>query len=218
MLACCKSNTRHARRRAGRGPALLLVALLALPPSAALPSLATRSPKPRQAHALLVLAPPNGLPKGQHHKGWRAATAAAAEPEPSSTAASAGAVAESCPEGATLPLLLFHPNNQSVSPQEPALLALARLPAPVCVLSALGSARDGKSSWLNLFSHWLRSHWDTSGSSGTAFAVDHDLMGAGTSGVHRIGALGLALALTSPARVVASGFPGGSGYNPSNPT
>ena len=165
-----------------RGP-LFLAALLTLPSLAdCLPSLTTRSARgnPRQAALMLALAPPNGRPKGQHHKGWRAATAAAAEPEQSSSAAAAGAVAKSCPEGATLPLLLFHQNNQTVSPQESALLALARLPAPVCVLSALGSARDGKSSWLNLFSLWLRAHWDTAGASGTAFAVvsDHTTLSA----------------------------------------
>jgi hypothetical protein len=150
---------------------VLLAALLALPLACALPSLAARSPKPRQAQALLALVPLQGQLKGQHHKGWRAATAAAAD----------GAVAESCPEGATLPLLTIHPVNQSLTAHEPALAALARLPAPVCVLSAVGGARDGKSSWLNLFSDWLRAHWATTGSSGGAFSVEHGLLGAGTN-------------------------------------
>lgn len=149
---------------------MLLAALMALPLAGGLPSLAARSPKPQQAQALLALAPLQGQPDRQHHKGWRIATAAATDP----------AVAESCPEGAALPLLNIHPMNQSVTAHEPALVALRQLPAPVCVLSAVGGARDGKSSWLNLFSDWLRARWATTGSSDGSFSVDHGMLGVGT--------------------------------------
>lgn len=74
-----------------------------------------------------------------------------------------------------MPFVTIDPSNQTLSLEPTALHALADLPAPVCVLGMTGTARDGKSTFLNMFSQWLRTHWATEGGQGSGFNVGHDL-------------------------------------------
>ena len=78
-------------------------------------------------------------------------------------------------DGVALPFVQIDPRNQTLALQPTALHAISRLPAPVCALSVTGTARDGKSSWLNFYSHHLRSVWATGApSEGGGFEVGHD--------------------------------------------
>ena len=64
--------------------------------------------------------------------------------------------------------------NQTLEVEAAALRALANLPAPICVMAMAGTARDGKSSFLNMFAQWLRARWGAAGAAGGDFEVGHD--------------------------------------------
>lgn len=86
-------------------------------------------------------------------------------------------------EGSTLPFLHLSSVNQSLALQDAAMAALARLPGPMCTLSVVGTARDGKSSWLNMYSQWLRTAWpEATRHAPSSFEVEHDAYGTGTLG------------------------------------
>ena len=75
--------------------------------------------------------------------------------------------------------------NQSLALHPAALNALASAPAPVCVLAMAGTARDGKSSWLNMYTEYLRSAWPTQASA-SPFEACHDLDTCTAGGALRI--------------------------------
>lgn len=81
-----------------------------------------------------------------------------------------------------MPFASVDSSNQTLSVHAPALHALAALPAPICVLSVAGPAHEGKSSWLNMFSHWLSERWTTVGGAGKDFKVGSSIFDAGTEG------------------------------------
>eukprot|EP00966_Prymnesium_polylepis_P268214 6196263-Prymnesium_polylepis.1 len=83
--------------------------------------------------------------------------------------------AKSPPTSNAVPFVTIDPSNQTLAIEPAAMRALADLPAPVCVLGLTGTARDGKSTFLNIFSHWLRANWAVEGGQGTDFNVGHDL-------------------------------------------
>ena len=86
-------------------------------------------------------------------------------------------------EGSTLPFVHLSSANQSLSLHDASVGALARLPGPVCTLSVVGSTRDGKSSWLNMYSEWLRSAWpEATRHAPSSFLVEHAAFGTGTLG------------------------------------
>lgn len=78
-------------------------------------------------------------------------------------------------DGVALPLVRIE-KNQTLTIQHPALNAIRSLPGPICVLGMTGTARDGKSSFLNMYSTWVRTNWPTSvKTEASAFQVGHDL-------------------------------------------
>ncbi|KAL1523180.1 hypothetical protein AB1Y20_018134 [Prymnesium parvum] len=77
--------------------------------------------------------------------------------------------------GSAMPFVKIDAMNQTLVAEPAALQALAALPAPVCVMSMAGTARDGKSTFLNMYSQWLTSTWATDGKHGAGFNVGHDL-------------------------------------------
>lgn len=162
-----------------RALAYALALAATLPLASSIPSLASRTPKARST-ALLARTESAAaalLPRTERRVD---AAAASAGPGVGGWAVSQDA----CPDGAPLPLLRHHPSNGTLALNEAALHALARLPAPLCVVSAVGPARDGKSTWLNLFYHHLRDRWPaTTTSSAGNFGVDHNVLGAGTEGL-----------------------------------
>eukprot|EP00966_Prymnesium_polylepis_P022604 520049-Prymnesium_polylepis.3 len=79
------------------------------------------------------------------------------------------------PTSNAVPFITINPSNQTLALEPGAVRALAELPAPVCVMGITGTARDGKSTFLNIFSQWLRSNWAVEGAQGTSFNVGHDL-------------------------------------------
>merc|ERR1719498_678384 len=81
-----------------------------------------------------------------------------------------------------MPFASVDSSNQTLSVHAPALHALAALPAPICVLSVAGPAHEGKSSWLNMFSHSLSERWTTVGGAGKDFKVGSSIFDAGTEG------------------------------------
>ena len=66
---------------------------------------------------------------------------------------------EISPDGAAMPLVGIDPANQTLSLQASAVEHLSQLPGPVCSVSLVGTARDGKSTWLNLYASYIRSIW-----------------------------------------------------------
>jgi len=77
--------------------------------------------------------------------------------------------------GAAFPFVRIE-ENQTLSFNQAALHVLSALPAPVCVLSMSGTARDGKSTWLNMYDDWLRMQWGIrSRGNANGFKVGHDL-------------------------------------------
>jgi len=64
-------------------------------------------------------------------------------------------------DGAAMPLVRIDPTNQTLSLHSSTVHHLAQLPGPVCALSLVGTARDGKSTWLNLYASYVRSIWQT---------------------------------------------------------
>lgn len=73
--------------------------------------------------------------------------------------------------------------NQTLEVDHAALRAIADLPAPVCVMTMSGTARDGQSTFLNMYSQWLRTNWAADGGQSLGFTVGHDL-DACTNGAH----------------------------------
>ena len=87
------------------------------------------------------------------------------------------------PEAAgAMPFLSVNPSNHTLVLEPAALQALASLPAPLCVLSVAGAAHEGKSSLLNMFSHWVTRRWETTQGAGDDFKVASGLFDAGTDG------------------------------------
>ena len=79
-------------------------------------------------------------------------------------------------EGVAVPFVTIDPTNQTLRLHPATLEALGRAPAPICVLGMSGTARDGKSTWLNMYSQWLRERWTTNaGPANRDFDVGHDL-------------------------------------------
>lgn len=79
-------------------------------------------------------------------------------------------------EGVAVPFVTIDPTNQTLRLHPATLEALGRAPAPICVLGMSGTARDGKSTWLNMYSQWLRERWTTNaGAANRDFDVGHDL-------------------------------------------
>lgn len=76
---------------------------------------------------------------------------------------------------AAMPLIRVVKANQTLAVEHTAMHSLASLPGPICVLGMTGTARDGKSTFLNMFAHWLRSRWSTGNGQGASFPVGHDL-------------------------------------------
>merc|ERR1740117_281901 len=86
-------------------------------------------------------------------------------------------------EGVAVPFVSIDPTNQTLQLHPAALEALGRVPAPVCVLGMSGTARDGKSTWLNMYAQWLRTRWETNvGAATRDFDVGHDLDTCTTGG------------------------------------
>ena len=86
-------------------------------------------------------------------------------------------------EGVAVPFVSIDPTNQTLQLHPAALEALGRVPAPVCVLGMSGTARDGKSTWLNMYAQWLRNRWETNAVEATRdFDVGHDLDTCTTGG------------------------------------
>ena len=86
-------------------------------------------------------------------------------------------------EGIAVPFVSIDPTNQTLQLHPAALEALGRVPAPVCVLGMSGTARDGKSTWLNMYAQWLRTRWETNvGAATRDFDVGHDLDTCTTGG------------------------------------
>jgi len=86
-------------------------------------------------------------------------------------------------EGVAVPFVSIDPTNQTLQLHPAALEALGRVPAPVCVLGMAGTARDGKSTWLNMYAQWLRKRWETNAVAATRdFVVGHDLDTCTTGG------------------------------------
>ena len=86
-------------------------------------------------------------------------------------------------EGVAVPFVSIDPTNQTLQLHPAALEALGRVPAPVCVLGMSGTARDGKSTWLNMYAQWLRNRWATNAVEATRdFDVGHDLDTCTTGG------------------------------------
>ena len=86
-------------------------------------------------------------------------------------------------EGVAVPFVSIDPANQTLQLHPAALEALGRVPAPVCVLGMSGTARDGKSTWLNMYAQWLRNRWATNAVEATRdFDVGHDLDTCTTGG------------------------------------
>lgn len=83
-----------------------------------------------------------------------------------------------------MPLFSIEASNQSLAIHHTALRALAALPAPICVLSVSGGPHEGKSSFLNMFSHWLGERWPTEGPGDAApnFYVGNSIFDTGTEG------------------------------------
>ena len=83
-----------------------------------------------------------------------------------------------------MPFVSVDPSNQTLSVNPDALQALAALPAPICVMSIGGAAQEGKSSWLNMFSHWLLERWPTVGAAeaGGNFKVGQSIFDTGNGG------------------------------------
>ena len=86
-------------------------------------------------------------------------------------------------EGVAVPFVSIDPSNQTLQLHPAALETLGRVPAPVCVLGMSGTARDGKSTWLNMYAQWLRNRWATNAVEATRdFDVGHDLDTCTTGG------------------------------------
>ena len=107
-------------------------------------------------------------------------TAAAAAAAAASDDEQLYSVANNIMPWGTMPFAKVEATNQTLVVQEPALRALAALPAPICILSIAGPAHEGKSSWLNMFSHWLLARWETVGGAGQDFHVGGSIFDAGT--------------------------------------
>lgn len=76
---------------------------------------------------------------------------------------------------AAMPFIRIEATNQTLVVERAAVRALASLPGGVCVIGMAGTARDGKSSFLNMLSHLLRSRWSSENVQGSYFPVGHDL-------------------------------------------
>jgi hypothetical protein len=76
-----------------------------------------------------------------------------------------------------MPFVSIDASNQTLNIHPAALHALASAPAPICVLSIAGAAQEGKSAWLNMFSHWLRERWPTVGATdaGVPFKIGRSI-------------------------------------------
>ena len=76
-----------------------------------------------------------------------------------------------------MPFVSIDASNQTLNIHPAALHALASAPAPICVLSIAGGAQEGKSAWLNMFSHWLLERWPTVGATdaGAPFKVGRSI-------------------------------------------
>ena len=76
-----------------------------------------------------------------------------------------------------MPFVSIDASNQTLNIHPAALHALASAPAPICVLSIAGGAQEGKSAWLNMFSHWLLERWPTVGAmdAGAPFKVGRSI-------------------------------------------
>ena len=76
-----------------------------------------------------------------------------------------------------MPFVSIDASNQTLNIHPAALHALASAPAPICVLSIAGGAQEGKSAWLNMFSHWLRERWPTVGATdaGAPFKIGRSI-------------------------------------------
>ena len=83
-----------------------------------------------------------------------------------------------------IPFASVDPSNHSITLNPAALQALSALPAPICVMPIAGAAYQGKSSLLNMFSHWLTQQWDTVQSAGADFSVRSRAFSPGTKGAH----------------------------------
>lgn len=81
-----------------------------------------------------------------------------------------------------MPFLTVDPANNTLTLEPAAWQALATMPAPVCVLSVAGAAHEGKSSLLNMFSHWINERWATVQGAGDDFKVAASLFDGGTDG------------------------------------
>ena len=62
------------------------------------------------------------------------------------------------------------------------LRALAEMPAPMCVVSVAGASHEGKSSFLNMLSHWLAERWPTVHGAGGDFKLGSAICEPGTEG------------------------------------
>jgi len=114
------------------------------------------------------------------HRGAAISEAALAPAEASSWARSAPLVPSAHTAGA-MPLASVDPDTSALTLYTPALEALAALPAPMCVLSVAGAAHEGKSTVLNMLSHWLTERWETVNGAGADFRVG-SLFERGTDG------------------------------------
>ena len=143
-----------------RALALALLALFGpVPASSALPTLPSARPA----------IPVSSRPLVQQRTSVATASAAALSVPPRSWVEDA-LVATTEAAGA-MPFLRVDPSNHTLTMEPAAYQALASLPAPLCVLSVAGAAHEGKSSLLNMFSHWVTERWATVQGAGADFKV-----------------------------------------------
>ena len=81
-----------------------------------------------------------------------------------------------------MPLASVDPGSHELRLHQPALRALAVLPAPMCVLAIAGAPHEGKSTLLNMLSQWVVERWTTVQGLGVDFKVGTSILDSGTVG------------------------------------